>query len=48
MTQTTAPRTAQEAALIDAHAQRAAELRIQLDLAVLRSMAREIEAEAQS
>jgi hypothetical protein len=48
MTQDTNPRTPQETALIDAHVQRAAELRIQLDLLVLRSMAREIEAEAQS
>lgn len=38
--------TPQESALIDAHAQRAAELRIQLDLIVLRSMAREIEQQA--
>lgn len=35
--------TPQEAALIAAHAQRAAELRIQIDLLLLRSMAREIE-----
>lgn len=45
MTHDTNPRTPQEIALIDAHAQRAAELRIQLDLIVLRSMAREIEEE---
>jgi hypothetical protein len=35
--------TKQEAALIEAHAQRAAELRIQLDLLLLRSMTREAE-----
>jgi hypothetical protein len=38
--------TEQEAALIAAHAQRAAELRVQLDLALLRSLAREIEQQA--
>jgi hypothetical protein len=37
------PRTPQETALIAAHAQREAELRLQMDLLVLRSMAREAE-----
>lgn len=46
MSQDTTPRTPQETALIDIHAQRAAELRVQLDLLLLRSMAREIEEQA--
>lgn len=37
------PRTEQETALIAAHAGRAAELRQQLDLILLRSLARDVE-----
>lgn len=42
------PRTEQETALIAVHVQRAAELRQQLDLIMLRSLARDVEQEAQS